>query len=336
MAPLAVIAIGGNSLVRDNQHQSIADQKDAVRATVVHIAEMVASGWNVVVTHGNGPQVGFILLRSELARDTLGHVLPLDIAVADSQGGIGYMLQQALGNAFRARGLDKQVVSLVTQTLVDPNDPAMQQPSKPIGLFYSAEEADEVGRKYGWTMVEDAGRGWRRVVPSPYPRQIVERALIETMIQAGYVIVSAGGGGVPVVADEHGALVGVDAVIDKDLASSLLASSLHADLLLVSTGVEKVAINFRKPNHQDLDQIAVSTARRYMQEGQFAKGSMEPKIRAAVEYLERGGRVALITAPEAINRALTGETGTWLLPDGASRPRFDLKPAAARVAAQPT
>jgi carbamate kinase len=327
LSPLAVVAIGGNSLIKDSAHQSLPDQKAAVRETAIHIAEMVVQGWNVVITHGNGPQVGFILLRSELARHVLHHTLPLDVAGADSQGGIGYMIQQALGNEFRRRGLSKQTVTLVTQTLVDPADPALQHPSKPIGLFYDAKEAEQKRREEGWTMLDDAGRGWRRVVTSPYPRRIIEGPLIETMVRAGYVVISTGGGGIPVVAGESGDLVGIEAVIDKDLASSLLASTLHADLLLISTGVEKIALNYRKPGQRDLDQLTLSEAHRYLEEGQFARGSMEPKVRAAIEYLERGGKAALITMPEVITRALLGETGTWILPDGTSRPVYELTQA---------
>ncbi len=322
MPPLAVIAIGGNSLIKDNAHQSLPDQKAAVRETARHIAEMIAQGWDVVITHGNGPQVGFILLRAELAQPVLHHTLPIDVAGADSQGGIGYMIQQALGNEFRRRGLHKQTVTLVTQTLVDPNDPAMQHPGKPIGLFYSAEEAEEKRREHGWTMMEDAGRGWRRVVPSPYPRQIVESDAIQAMLRAGFVVISAGGGGIPVIADENGDLVGIEAVIDKDLASSLLASTLHADLLLISTGVEKIALNYHKPDQQDLPQLTLSEARRYLEAGHFAKGSMEPKIRAGIHYLEQGGKAVLITLPETITQALAGKAGTWLLPDGASHPTY--------------
>jgi carbamate kinase len=324
MAPLAVIAIGGNSLIKDSTHQSLPDQKAAVRETAGHIAEMVAQGWNVVITHGNGPQVGFILLRSELAQHVLHHTLPLDVAGADSQGGIGYMIQQALGNEFRRRRLAKQIVTLVTQTLVDPADPAMQHPSKPIGLFYGIDEAEQRRREYGWTMMEDAGRGWRRIVPSPQPRQIVESTVIKTMAHAGIIIVCTGGGGIPVIADENGNLVGIEAVIDKDLASSLLASALHADLLLISTGVEKIALNYRKPNQRYLDVLTLSEAHRYLNEGHFAKGSMEPKIRAVVQYLERGGKAALITMPETIPPALAGETGTWVLPDGVPHPVYTL------------
>ncbi len=320
MPPLAVIAIGGNSLIKDNTHQSIPDEKAAVRETAGHIAGMIAQGWNVVITHGNGPQVGFILLRSELARHVLPQILPLDVAGADSQGGIGYMIQQALGNELRRRGISKQTVTLVTQTLVDRADLAMQHPSKPIGLFYNSVEAQQRQREHGWTMMEDAGRGWRRVVPSPHPRQIIESALIESMVRAGVVVISTGGGGIPVIADQNGDLVGIEAVIDKDFASSLLASTLHADLLLISTGVEKIALNYRQPDQQDLDQLTLSEAQHYLDEGHFAKGSMEPKIRAAIEYIQHGGKAVLITRPETITRALAGETGTWILPDGVSRP----------------
>ena len=326
MTKLAVVAIGGNSLIKDEAHRSVPDQFNAVRETAVHIAEMIAQGWNVVITHGNGPQVGFILLRSELASSVL-HTVPLDSCGADTQGAIGYMIQQALGNEFRRRGLSKQTVTLVTQTLVDPADPALQHPSKPIGLFYDAKEAEQKRREEGWTMLEDAGRGWRRVVPSPYPRRIIEGSLIETMVRAGYVVISTGGGGIPVIAGENGDMVGIEAVIDKDLASSLLASTLHADLLLISTGVEKIALNYRKPGQRDLDQLTLSEAHRYLEEGQFARGSMEPKVRAAIEYLERGGKAALITMPEMITRALLGETGTWILPDGTSRPVYELTQA---------
>jgi carbamate kinase len=313
--PLAVIAIGGNSLIRDSAHQSLPDQKAAVRATAPHIVEMVAQGWNVVITHGNGPQVGFILLRAEMTQAVLRQALPLDVAVADSQGGIGYMIQQALDNEFRRRGLDKRTVTLVTQTLIDAGDPAMRRPTKPIGMFYDAAEAERKRRESGWTMIEDAGRGWRRVVPSPYPRQIIEGPIIEAMVRAGFIVISAGGGGIPVVAAENGDLVGVEAVIDKDLASSLLASTLRADLLLISTGVEKIALNYHRPDQRDLDRLTLSEARRYLEAGHFAKGSMEPKIRAAIEYLERGGKAVLITLPETITHALNGETGTWILPD---------------------
>ncbi len=321
MAHLAVVAIGGNSLIKDSAHQSVPDQWNAVCETATHIAAMIGQGWNVVITHGNGPQVGFILLRSELARHKL-HPVPLDSCGADTQGAIGYMIQLALHNEFQRRGINRQAVTLVTQALVDASDPAFQHPSKPIGPFYTEEQARELQAHDGWAMAEDAGRGWRRVVASPRPQQIIEQAAIQAMIANHFIVVAAGGGGIPVVRDEAGNLRGVEAVIDKDLASSLLASSIKADLLLISTAVEKVALNYRKPNQRDLDILSASEAKRYFDEGQFAKGSMGPKVQAALEYLERGGQAALITMPESIERALAGETGTWILPDGAGLPAY--------------
>jgi carbamate kinase len=311
---LAVVAIGGNSLIKDGAHQSVPDQFNAVRETAAHIARMIEQGWNVVITHGNGPQVGFILLRSELASNVL-HTVPLDSCGADTQGAIGYMIQQSLHNEFLCRGIHRQCVTVVTQVLVDSNDPAMQNPSKPIGSFYKEEEARAKMNKEGWVMSEDAGRGWRRVVPSPIPREIIERYAIDTLIKNGFIVVAVGGGGIPVVRDKAGNLVGVEGVIDKDLASSLLASELNADLLLISTAVEKAALNFKKSNQLDLDRITLSEAKRYYEEGHFAKGSMGPKIKAIINYLERGGQAALITMPETIGKALAGETGTWIMPD---------------------
>ncbi len=326
MTHLAVVAIGGNSLIKDSAHQTVPDQWNAVRETATHIAEMIGQGWNVVVTHGNGPQVGFILLRSELSRSKL-HPVPLDSCGADTQGAIGYMIQLALGNEFRRRSLQREAVTLVTQVLVDANDPAIQNPSKPIGQFYTEEQAREYMAKDGWAMVEDAGRGWRRVVPSPRPKEIIEKNAIQAMIQAGFILIACGGGGIPVVRDAEGNLQGLEGVIDKDLASSLLASTIRADLLLISTAVEKVALNYRKPDQRDLERLSFSEARRYFAEGHFAKGSMGPKVQAALEFLENGGKAALITMPETIGRALAGETGTWILPDGAGLPDYVKKAA---------
>jgi carbamate kinase len=314
MTKLAVIAIGGNSLIKDEAHQSVPDQFNAVRETAVHIAGMIEQGWNVVITHGNGPQVGFILLRSELASKVM-HTVPLDSCGADTQGAIGYMIQQALYNEFLRRGIQRQSTTLVTQVVVDRNDPAMQNPSKPIGSFYKEEEARSKMSKEGWIMVEDAGRGWRRVVPSPIPREIVERDAIDKLIQSGFIVIAVGGGGIPVVRDDSGTFSGVEAVIDKDLASSLLANELNADLLLISTAVEKAALNFKKPDQLDLDHITLNEAKRYYEEGHFAKGSMGPKVKAVINYLERGGSAALITMPETIGNALKGETGTWIVKD---------------------
>lgn len=314
MSKLAVVAIGGNSLIKDEAHKSVPDQFNAVRETALHIAGMIEEGWNVVVTHGNGPQVGFILLRSEMASKVM-HTVPLDSCGADTQGAIGYMIQQALYNEFLRRGIQRHSTTVVTQVVVDRDDPAMQNPSKPIGSFYQAEDALSKMSKEGWSMVEDAGRGWRRVVPSPIPREIVERDAIDTLIKSGFIVIAVGGGGVPVVRDADGTLSGVEAVIDKDLASSLLANELHADLLLISTAVEKASLNFKKQNQIDLDRISLHEAKRYYEEGHFAKGSMGPKVKAIINYLERGGSAALITMPETIGKALRGETGTWIVKD---------------------
>lgn len=308
----AVVAIGGNSLIRDPRHPDIPHQWDAVRTTARYIADMIAEGWNVVVTHGNGPQVGFILRRNELAAHEL-HMTPLDLIVADTQGSIGYMLQQTLDNEFTRRGLPRMAITLVTQVLVDPNDPAFEHPTKPIGRFLSREEAEEFARQ-GWHVVEDAGRGWRRVVPSPEPLAIVEEHAIRDALRQGWVVIAVGGGGIPVVRNSKGELRGVAAVVDKDRASGLLAWRIHADLFLISTAVEKVALNYGKRNQQWLERMTVSEARRYIAEGHFAPGSMLPKIQACVQFVERTGNLAIITNPENIIRALRGETGTRIVP----------------------
>jgi carbamate kinase len=312
MGKLAVVAVGGNSLIKDKDHQSIPDQYAAAVESMAHVAGMIEAGWNVVVTHGNGPQVGFILRRAELSLHEL-HPVPLDYCGADTQGAIGYMFQRALHNEFRRRGIAKSAATVVTQVLVDRNDPALQNPSKPIGSFMEEAAAQLHRQRDQWVVVEDAGRGWRRVVASPIPVRIVEEAAIRSLIDAGFVVISAGGGGIPVVEDEHGNLTGVEAVIDKDFAGALLASSLQADLFLISTAVEKVALNYNKPDQKWLDRLSLAEAQAYLKDGQFAKGSMEPKIRAIINYLERGGKEALITDPENIERALRGETGTRIV-----------------------
>jgi len=310
---LAIVAVGGNALIKDNQHKSVQDQFAAAVDTMAHIADMIAEGWNVVVTHGNGPQVGFILRRSELSAHEL-HEVPLDYCGADTQGSIGYMFQQALYNEFRHRNMSKSAVTVVTQTIVDRNDPAFQNPTKPIGSFMDEEQAKMRMEKDGWTVVEDAGRGWRRVVPSPIPLRIVEADAINALIDKGFVVIGVGGGGIPVIETPEGNLVGVEAVIDKDFGAAILASMLKADLFLISTAVEKVAINFNKPNQQWLDQMTAAEARQYIAEGHFAKGSMLPKIQAILKYLDNGGKKALITDPAHIKDALNGKTGTWILP----------------------
>lgn len=311
MSKVAVIAVGGNSLILDEKHKSIADQYAATVETSKHIAGMIEAGWNVVLTHGNGPQVGFILRRSELSISEL-HPVPLDYCGADTQGAIGYMFQRALHNEFHARGINKQAATVVTLVLVDRQDPAFENPSKPIGSFMNAELAARKRAEEGWQMVEDAGRGWRRVVPSPLPKAIVERDAIEGLIKAGFVVICSGGGGIPVYENEQGELVGLEAVIDKDFAGSLLARSVNADLFLISTAVEKVALNFNKPDQQWLDRLTVDEAKKYLAGGHFHKGSMGPKIQAAIWFLEGSNRPAeaLITNPENLERALNGETGT--------------------------
>ena len=313
MAKTAVVAIGGNSLVKDKDHRTVPDQFESTRETCAHIAGMIEQGWDVVITHGNGPQVGFILLRSEMASDVL-HTVPLDSCGADTQGAIGYMIQQSLYNEFKKRGIKKQAATAVTQVVVGKDDPAFQNPSKPIGPFYDEEEAKELGAERGWVVKDDAGRGWRRVVPSPIPLEIVERDAIKTLLDAGFVVIGVGGGGIPVVKEEDSSLRGVEAVIDKDYASGLLASSIQADLLLISTAVDQVALNFGQPGQRWLDKMTVAEAERYLAEGHFAPGSMEPKIRASIKFLKEGGREALITSPENIERALAGETGTRIVP----------------------
>jgi carbamate kinase len=310
---LAVIAVGGNSLILDPKKPDIPNQWDAVNQTCQHIAQMIADGWNVVVTHGNGPQVGYILRRAEIAAQQGIHPVPLDLIVADTQGAIGYMLQQALDNALRRLGINRTILTVVTQVRVDPEDAAFQKPNKPIGGFMTEEEARKFEAE-GWTVMEDAGRGWRRVVASPKPQAIQEINAIKSLIKSEYIVIAVGGGGIPVMRDLNGDLHGTYAVIDKDRASSLLAQSLRADLFIISTGVEQVALNFNKPDQRLLPQITLPEAMQYMQEGHFAPGSMLPKIEAAVEFVRMGGPQALITDPPNLMRALHGETGTRVVP----------------------
>jgi carbamate kinase len=311
-ARTAVIAIGGNSLILDKNKPQVEHQWEAVYETAKHVVDMIREGWRVVVTHGNGPQVGFILRRNELAYPQV-HPTPMDIIGADTQGSIGYMLQQAMTNELRRIGIRRNVATVVTQTLVDRNDEAFKNPNKPIGSFMSREEAEPF-EKDGWTVVEDAGRGYRRVVASPIPVEIVELDAINTLVQNDVIVICVGGGGIPVTRDENGNLHGVNAVIDKDRGTSLLANGLQADLFVISTAVEKVAINFGKPDEKWLDRMTLAEAKQYMAEGHFAPGSMYPKIEAVVSYLEKGGPKALITNPENLARALHGETGTVICP----------------------
>jgi len=313
---VAVVAVGGNSLIKDPKRVTVEDQEQALRETATHIVDMIEAGWDVAIGHGNGPQVGYILRRSEIAAKVEGmHEVPLDVCGADSQGAIGYEFQQALQNELFQRGIKKNACTIITQMLVDQNDTAFKNPSKPIGGFMDEAEAKRREKDMGWSVVEDAGRGWRRVVPSPMPKEIVELVSVKTLIDAGVVVITVGGGGIPVVDAGNGNYQGTAAVIDKDFASSLLATEIKADLFLIATAVEKVAINFGKPEQKWLDRISLAEAKQYLAEGtHFAKGSMAPKIQAVIRYLEAGGKQALITNPENIGRALNGETGTWIVP----------------------
>lgn len=311
---LAVMAIGGNALIRDPLHESILDQYEMVKGLAADIATMIEGGWNVVVTHGNGPQVGYILRRSELSIAEVPPV-PMDYAGADIQGAVGYMFVKALGNEFRRRGIDRQPVAIVTQTLVDRDDPAFAAPTKPIGSHMAEARAKQLAAQYGWTVREDAGRGWRRVVPSPIPQKIVEMEVIRELARAGRVVVACGGGGIPVIEDEHGERCGVEAVIDKDLASALLARTMQADALILPTGIEKVALDFNKPTQRFIERLTLSEAKRHYAEDQFDKGSMGPKMGALIDFVAHGGELGLITNPQNVMRALRGETGTRVLPD---------------------
>ena len=309
---LIVIAIGGNSLIEDPKHVTIESQYEAARKTAAHIARLVQSGHRVVIAHGNGPQVGYVLLRSEIAKDLL-HEVPLDSCVADTQGAIGYQLQMALYNELAQLNVQRPVVTVVTQVEVADDDPSFNKPTKPIGSFLSEEEAQTRKKNDGWNVMEDAGRGYRRVVPSPKPVRIVELDSIRSLLESGSIVIAAGGGGIPVVKDEHGLLHGKEAVIDKDLAAALLAKELHADLFVISTAVEKVFLNWGKPNQKSLDTITVEEAKEYIQEGHFAPGSMLPKVEAIVDFVEVTKNTGLITDPANIHGALYRDKGTKIV-----------------------
>jgi carbamate kinase len=315
MNKLVIVAIGGNSLVRDNGRDSVQDQYEAVQETAVNIADMVQEGYNVVVTHGNGPQVGFGLRRSEIANEIIGMPdVPLVNCVADTQGGIGYQIQQALTNEFTKRGLNKKVATIITQVEVDINDPNFQNPTKPVGSFFTLEQAEEMKKEHPeWIFMEDSGRGYRRVVPSPKPIDIVEKEAIKSLVDAGYVVIAAGGGGIPVIKTRENEYLGVDAVIDKDFATSLLAEQVNAETLIITTGVPRVCINFGKPNQLALEKITVEETKQYVLENHFAPGSMLPKIEASLSFLENGGKKVVITNPESLQDAINEKQGTHIV-----------------------
>jgi len=308
----AVIAIGGNSLTLPGQAGTVEEQRENVRQTCESVADILAAGYHVVITHGNGPQVGAALLKSELASREVPPVT-LDVCDAETQATIGYMIQQTLGGVLEARRMPRPVATVITQVVVDPKDPAFQTPTKPIGPFLGRGEAEQRRLDRGWSVVEDAGRGWRRVVASPQPLEIVELDAIRRCLINGVAVIAVGGGGIPVVRGEHG-LRGIEAVIDKDRASGLLAAHLRADLLMISTSIDRLAIHFGKPNQQFLSELTLDDARRYLAEGHFPAGSMGPKIEAAIFYLERGGKQVIITSPDHLQHALEGKAGTSIRP----------------------
>lgn len=310
--PLAVVAFGGNALIEDNDHNSINDQYQTVTNNVGYLVDLIERGWDLVLTHGNGPQVGFILYRSELAAYKVNTV-PIDYAVGDTQGAIGYMFQKALNNELRRRGMTRPVVTLVTQTLVDINDHAFEHPSKPIGSFMDKATAEKYASELGWHIMEDSGRGWRRSIASPSPKEIIEAGSIKTLLESGTLVIAAGGGGIPVERNASGDLVGVEAVIDKDVATAMLAKELQADLLIIPTGVEKVAINFGTAEQEWLDELSPARAKKLSEQGQFGEGSMKPKVDALLMFLEGNPKGAgLITKPSTVIKAIDGETGTWI------------------------
>lgn len=308
---LAILAIGGNSLIKDKDHIALSSQYEAIQETSKYIAELIAEGLKIVITHGNGPQVGFLYRRGELARHELP-LIPLDICGADTQGAIGYMIQMALLNEFRRMGIEKKVAAVVTKVIVDRDDPSFQNPTKPIGSFMSEQEALAHKTEMNWQVMEDAGRGFRRVVPSPIPREIVELDAIRLLVESGYIVIAAGGGGIPVIRNELGGLEGVEAVIDKDIGSSLLARNLGAGIFIISTPVDAVYLNFGKENQRPIRRATLAEIKQYLQEGHFKPGSMKPKIEAIIQFLEGSGKKAIITSPENLLKAIRGETGTTI------------------------
>ncbi|MCA1951119.1 MAG: carbamate kinase [Treponema sp.] len=306
---IAIVAVGGNALIRDPKKTGLQDQFESVRLTVPYIVDLIQAGYSVAITHGNGPQVGFLLRKNELSAKEVPPA-PLDYIGSNTQGSIGYMFETSLYNEFRRRNMPNRAVALVTETVVDANDPAFKNPTKPIGSFMDEATAKMRQEQDGWSVVEDSGRGWRRVVPSPRPKRIIQESIIRELLEQGETVIAVGGGGVPVAEAEDGTISGLEAVIDKDLASSVLASSIGADLFIISTEVEKVALDFTKPTRRWLDKLTIAEAEQYLKEGQFGKGSMEPKVKAVIDYLKNGGKEAIITNSENIIRSLRGESGT--------------------------
>ena len=311
MKKTAVVAIGGNAVNRPGEPATAENMIKNLSETAKYLVEMLDS-FEIVITHGNGPQVGNLLLQQEAAKDIVPP-FPLDVNDAQTQGSLGYMIALTLQNELIRRGINRDVAAVVTRIVVDENDPAFKDPTKPVGPFYSEEEAKKLMEEKGWKMVEDAGRGWRRVVPSPWPLDVVEKEVIKTLVEKDTIVIAAGGGGIPVVREKDGTLRGVEAVIDKDRASALLAIELDVDMLIILTGVEKVYLNFGKPDQKPLDVLTIEEARKYLEEGQFPRGSMGPKIEASIKFVEETGREALITDMATLKEALEGKTGTRIV-----------------------
>jgi len=311
-----LIALGGNAVQKQGTPPTAEAQQEACAHTARQLLEIIRAGYEIVVTHGNGPQVGNIFLQQEMAASEKTPPMPLDTCGAMSQGMVGYWLQQAVQAELARAGIHKAVATIITQTVVDPDDPAFANPTKPIGPFYTEEEARRIMQERGYVFKEDSGRGWRRVVPSPRPIHIVEKDAIRDLVDRGHIVISTGGGGIPVIRRDDGTLQGVEAVIDKDLGAARLAELIDADVLLILTAVEKVAIHFRQPQQRELDEVTTEEMKRYMREGHFAPGSMLPKVEAAVEFAEsRPGRVAIITSLEKGMSALLGRGGTRVVAD---------------------
>ncbi len=310
----AVIALGGNAITRPNVEDTIANQFANTRRSLDGVMDLVKADYKLVIAHGNGPQVGNAILRVELTRGK-APILPLGICVADTEGGMGYMIEQSLQNRLRTENIDRPVVTIITQVIVDRNDPQIADPSKFVGQFYSEEEAKEFAAETGWVVKKDANRGWRRVVPSPHPLSIVEAETIKTLVESGTIVIAAGGGGIPVYIDDKGNLEGLDAVIDKDLAAAVLGEQIGSEILMIFTSVDKVALNFGRKDEKRLDKITISEAISYLTEGHFPPGSMGPKIGAAIQFIHRGGKQVIITSLENAGRALDGVAGTRIVPD---------------------
>ena len=311
--PKLVVALGGNALIRAGEAGTLEEQRRRISQAMAQTADLVTAGFAAVITHGNGPMVGHLLLQMECARATVPP-MPLFMCDADSEGSLGYLIQQCLVNELHRRGKERRVATVITQVVVSPDDPAFRAPDKPIGPFYAAAEAARLRGERGWQLAEDAGRGWRRVVPSPRPLTIIEQDVISYLLQGGIVVIAAGGGGVPVIRRPDGDLQGVEAVIDKDRASAVLAREISADLLIFLTAVDYVYLDFLQPRQRPLTALTAAAAQRYLQDGHFAPGSMGPKIESALDFLSQGGQRVLITQPETLAAALEGRTGTHIFP----------------------